>query len=239
MAQSGELINPSGMMLPLRLYKINGGPLGSAESIEYRLKNYPVEFKNRRYYEGFSDVELDNGIIRFQFTTGQEISVQTMRDMRFRQENVYSQGKCEYLFHLDKKFLECRGTSWVAKKGITLLQDLLGIEFEKARLSENAMSRLCRDAKLVKSVQISNIDDPNLEQIQINGDVLGTSQWSEYRPKGIIQYFRGHIKVPENGRKLSVQVTNKGTMLIYKTRDGIAEQDVIYAVNMIMNLSEN
>jgi hypothetical protein len=236
--QTNGLIIPRGMMLPLRLYQINGGSLGSASTIVNKLKDHPVEFIDRRYYEGFSDVDSNGKMISVYYTIGQPVTVQRMKDGELTTEVVYSQGRCEYIFHVREKFLECRGTSWVAKKGLGPLGNILGVEFEITRLSENAMVSLCRDAALVKTVQISELDNPHLNQIQINGEVLDSAEWTIYRRQGVIRYFRGYIDLPTGGQ-LSAQVSNQGSMLIYKRGEGIPAEDVISAVSMIMKLTKN
>ena len=73
------LIIPRGMVLPLRLYHINGGSLGAASTIVNKLKQHPVEFKERKYYEGFSDVDSNGRMISVYYTIGQPITVQRMQ----------------------------------------------------------------------------------------------------------------------------------------------------------------
>jgi hypothetical protein len=236
--QTNGLIIPRGMVLPLRLYHINGGSLGAASTIVRKLKDHPVEFKERKFYEGFSDVDTDGSMISVYYTIGQPITVQRMKDGEMETQVVYSQGRCEFIIHTKEKYLECRGTSWVAKKGLLPLMDILGVEFDGINLSENAMVKLCRDATLVKTVQISDLDNPALSQIQLSGEILDSAEWTIYRRQGVIRYFRGFIDLDDAGQ-ISAQITNKGTMLIYKRGVGIPAEDVIAAVSMIMRLARN
>ncbi len=236
--QTNGLIIPRGMVLPLRLYHINEGSLGAASTIVNKLKQYPVEFKKRKYYEGFSDVDSNGRMISVHYTMGQEITVQRMKDDKLKTQAVYSQGQCEYIIHVKEKYLECRGTSWVAKKGLGPLMNILGVEFDSVSLNENSMVSLCRDAAMVKTVQISELDNPALSQIQLNGEILDSAEWTIYRRQGIIRFFRGHIDLPTGGQ-ISAQITNKGTLLIYKRGEGIPAEDVIAAVNIIMKLAKN
>ncbi|MCF2143485.1 MAG: hypothetical protein K9W42_07270 [Candidatus Heimdallarchaeota archaeon] len=235
--QTNGLIIPRGMVLPLKLFQINGGSLGSASTIVNKLKEHPVEFKERKYYEGFSDVDSNGNMISVYYTIGQPITVHRMKDGEMTPQVVYSQGKCEYIIHVREKFLECRGTSWVVKKGLTPLMEILGVEFDGVHLDENSMVTLCRNAALVKTVQISDLDNPALSQIQLSGEILDSAEWTIYRRQGTIRYFRGFIDLPTGGQ-LSAQVTNKGSMLIYKRGVGIPAEDVIAAVNMIMKLAK-
>ena len=177
-------------------------------------------------------------MISVYYTIGQPVTVQRMKDNELTTEVVYSQGKCEYIIHVREKYLECRGTSWVAKKGLGPLQEILGVEFDGVNLNENSMVSLCRDAALVKTVQISELDNPALSQIQLNGEILDSAEWTIYRRQGIIRYFRGFVDLP-TGSQISAQITNKGTMLIYKRGEGIPAEDVISAVNMLMKIAKN
>ena len=236
--QTNGLIIPRGMVLPLRLYQINGGSMGSANTIVNKLKDVPIEFKERNYYEGFDDVDSNGSMISVMYTIGQPINVQRMKDGELVTQKVYSQGRCEYIIHVKEKYLECRGTSWVAKKGIGSLMNILGVEFEGVNINDSNMVSLCRDAALVKTVQISELDNPNLSQIQLNGEILDSAEWTIYRRQGVIRYFRGHVDLP-TGSQISAQITNKGTMLIYKRGEGIPAEDVIAAVSMIMKLAKD
>ncbi|MBN1327950.1 MAG: hypothetical protein JXA54_00630 [Candidatus Heimdallarchaeota archaeon] len=236
--QTNGLIIPRGMVLPLRLFHINGGTLGSSPSIVNKLKEMPIEFKDRKYYEGFSDVDTDGNMISVYYTIGQPITVQRMQDGEMSPQVVYSQGRCEYIIHIKEKYLECRGTSWVAKKGLIPLMNALEVEFDGINLDENSMVSLCKDAAMVKSVQIANLDNPALTQIQLNGEILDSAEWTIYRRQGTIKFFRGFIDLPTGGQ-ISAQVTNQGSMLIYKRGEGIPAEDVIAAVNMIKKLAKN
>jgi len=236
--QTNGLIIPRGMVLPLRLYHINGGAIGAASTIVRKLKEHPVEFKERKFYEGFSDVDTDGSMISVYYTIGQPITVQQMKDGEMQTQVVYSQGRCEYIIHTREKYLECRGTSWVAKKGLVPLMGILGVEFDGVHLSENAMVKLCRDADLVKTVQISELDNPALSTIQLSGEILDSAEWTIYRRQGVIRFFRGYIDL-QNAGQISAQVTNNGTLLIYKRGEGIPAQDVIATVSMIMKLAKN
>lgn len=236
--QTNGLIIPRGMVLPLRLYHVNGGSLGAASTIVRKLKEHPVEFKERKFYEGFSDVDTDGSMISVYYTVGQPINVQRMKDGEMETQAIYSQGRCEYIIHTKEKYLECRGTSWVSKKGLLPLMSILGVEFDGVNLSESSMVSLCRDAALVKTVQISELDNPALSQIQLSGEILDSAEWTIYRRQGVIRYFRGYIDLP-TGSQISAQITNKGTLLIYKRGVGIPAEDVIAAVSMVMKLTKN
>ncbi|NHJ84007.1 MAG: hypothetical protein FK734_01010 [Asgard group archaeon] len=236
--QTDGLIIPRGMVLPLSLYHINGGSLGSAKTLVDKLNEHPIEFKDRKYYEGFDDADTDGSMISVYYTIGQPITVQRMQGDELTTQVVYSQGRCEYIIHVKDKFLECRGTSWVAKKGLAPLMNILGVEFERVRINDDSMIEMCRDASMVKTIQISEIEDPALSQIQLNGNIMESAEWTVYRRRGVIRYFRGYLVLPTGGQ-LSAQVTNKGTMLIYKTREGIPAKDVIAAVDMVKKLTKN
>ncbi len=236
--QTNGLIIPRGLVLPLRLYHVNGGSLGSAQTIVRKLKERPVVFKDRKYYEGFSDVDTDSNMISVYYTIGQPVTVQRMKDDQLTTEVVYSQGKCEYIIHTKQKFLECRGTSWVTKKGLAPLMELLGVEFDGVNLNDTAMVNLCKDAALLKTVQISELENQALNQIQLNGNILDSAEWTIYRRQGVIRYFRGFIDLP-TGSQISAQISNEGTLLIYKRGEGIPVKDVISAVSMVMKMAEN
>ena len=122
--QTNGLIIPRGMVLPVKLYRINGDGLGGKASVTEKLEKHPVEFKNKKFYEGFSEVDSDGKMISVIYTIGQPITVQRMKDGELTSQVIYSQGRCEYIFHLKEQFLECRGASWVAKKGLAPLRDL-------------------------------------------------------------------------------------------------------------------
>ncbi|HUU79233.1 MAG TPA: hypothetical protein VMX55_12885 [candidate division Zixibacteria bacterium] len=236
--QTNGLIIPRGEYLHLKLYHINGGSLDSASTIVNKLKEHTVEFKDRKFYEGFSDVDTNGNMISVYYTIGQPITVQRMKDNDLRSEVVYSQGKCEYIIHIREKYLECRGTSWVASRGIMQLMNILNAEFGRINLDENSMVTLCRDAAMVNKVKISDLDNPALSQIELNGEILDSAEWTIYRRQGTIKYFKGFIDLP-TGSQITAQITNRGAMMIYKRGVGIPAEDVISAVDMLMKLSKN
>jgi len=235
--QTNGLIIPRGMVLPLSLYHVNNGTLGSAQTIVKKLKEHPVEFKDRKFYEGFSEVEVHGNMVSVDYTIGQPISVQRIKNDELTTEVVYSQGTCKYVFHIKEKYLECRGTSWVAKKGLAPLMEVFDVEFDGVSLNETAMVNLCKDAALLKTVQISELENQALSKIQLNGDILDSAEWTIYRRQGTIKYFRGFIDLP-TGSQISAQITNKGTLLIYKRGHGIPAEDVISAVSMVIKMAK-
>ncbi|MBD3192381.1 MAG: hypothetical protein GF308_17210 [Candidatus Heimdallarchaeota archaeon] len=234
--QTNGLIIPKGLMLPVRLYHINGDRVGSKNSIMEKLAEYPVEFKQRKYYEGFSEIDSDGKMISAIYTIGQPVNVQRLKDQELTRQVVYSHGQCEYIFHIKGKFLECRGASWVVKKGLNILSQLLEADFNAVRLDESAMVSLCRDAALVKAVDITDLDNPALQQIQLKGEILDSAEWTIYRRQGVIRYFRGLIDLPTGGQ-ISAQISNKGSMLIYKRGDGIPAEDLIATIDLIMKMA--
>jgi hypothetical protein len=236
--QTNGLIIPNGLVLPLQLFHINGGKLGRSETIVEHLKQHPVEFKKNKYYEGFSEVDSNGKMISVIYTIGQPIAVKRLKGDELSREVVYSQGRCEFIFHPKQKFVECRGPSWASKKGLGVLQNILNVEFETPNLNETAMVTLCKDATLVKSVQIADLDNPSLNKIQLSGEILDSAEWSIYRRQGTIRYFQGLLDLP-SGNQLSTRISNKGTILIYKRGEGIPAQDVISTVKMIMKLANN
>ena len=235
--QTNGLIIPKGDYLLLRLYHIEGG-FGSTAAIVNKLKDNPVEFQNRKFYEGFDDVDTDGNMISVYYTVGQPITVQRMKGEELTPEIIYSQGRCEYIIHVKEKFLEYRGTSWVAKRGLIRLQEILGTEFKSVNLNENTMVTLCRDAALVKTVKIADLDNPALSRIELNGEILDSAEWTIYRRQGTIKFFKGFIELP-NRKQINAQISNKGSMLIYKKGYGIPAEDVISAVSMLMKVAQN
>ncbi len=236
--QTNGLIIPRNMYLRLSIFNINGGSLESTASIVNKLKEMPVEFKERKYYEGFSDVDTDGNMISVYYTIGQPVNVQVMKDGAMKPQVIYSQGQCEYIIHVKEKYLECRGTSWVARRGLLPLTNMLGVEFTRVSLDENAMTTLCRDASMVKTVRIANLENPSLSRIELSGEILDSAEWSIYRRQGTIRYFKGYLDLP-TGAKIDAEVTNKGSIVIYKHGIGIPAEDVIATVNMIKKLAQN
>lgn len=236
--QINGLIIPRGMALSLRLYHINGRPLGNTTSIINKLKDYPVELKERRFYEGFSDIESNGNIITASYTIGQPIRIQRLKDGELTTETLFSQGNCIYVIHPKEKYLECRGTTWVVKKGLPQLMEALNTEFDRIAIDQHSMNILCKEAIDVSSVSITDIRNHELTKIQLNGAVLRTSQWSIFRKQGTIRAFKGLIELTTGGT-ISTRITNEGSMLIYKKGDGIPVDDVDATVNTIMKLVNN
>ncbi|MHA1125164.1 MAG: hypothetical protein ACTSO7_09680 [Candidatus Heimdallarchaeota archaeon] len=236
--ETNGYVSHTGMVLPLRLYQINGGTVGSVNTVLNKIKSAPVEFKERKYYEGFDEWQIHGGdTVSVDYTVGQSIKVQRMKDNNIVSEQVYSQGKCKFNIHTRDKYLECRGTSWVVKKGLSLLMNVLGIEFAGIRLDDSSMVNICKKAELIKTVKISEMDNPGLSQIQLSGNIMESAEWAVYRRQGEIKFIRGDIILP-NKEVISAQITNNGSMLIYKTGKGIPAKNVMSAVDMIIDLSK-
>jgi hypothetical protein len=236
--QINGLIIPRGMALSLRLYHINGRSMGSTANIVNKLKDYPVDLKEGRFYEGFSDIETNGNVIQVAYTIGQPIRIQRLKDGELTTETLFSQGNCIYVLHPKEKYLECRGTTWVVKKGLPQLMDILNVEFDQLAIDQQSMNDLCKEAIDVSSVLITDIRNHELTKIQLNGAVLKTSQWSIFRKQGTIRAFKGQIELTTGGT-ISARITNEGSMLIYKTGDGIPVDDVDATVNTIMKLVNN
>ena len=90
----------------------------------------------------------------------------------------------------------------------------------------------------VKTVKIADLDNPALSRIELNGEILDSAEWTIYRRQGTIKFFKGFIELP-NRKQINAQISNKGSMLIYKKGYGIPAEDVISAVSMLMKVAQN
>ncbi|NHJ46663.1 MAG: hypothetical protein FK733_02635 [Asgard group archaeon] len=240
MSDNGAIV-PAGPALSLRVYFINGGRLDSAQKIVEKLKEFELEYlKADNYYEGFFKPTINGNLVEVEYYTGQLINIYTKNNGDLNPEPIYSQGKCEYIIHPKEKFLECRHTTWAAKKGLQLLYKALGVEFEPVVLSSDAMKDICKKAFKVTSVSIGGLDDDDdLSKFQLTGEnVLETTYWRMYSKRGTIKAVKGLIDLNSGGR-VNVRITNKGSMLVYRDHTGSIDVNDIAALNkMVLDLAK-
>jgi hypothetical protein len=244
MSNNGDngAVVPAGPALSVRVYVINGRRLGSAKNIVQKLNEHELYFKNvEKYYEGFFKPSINGDLVEVEYYTGQLINVYSKNNGDLRSEPIYSQGKCEYIIHPTDGYLECRHTTWVAKKGLRLLEEALDVEFEPVFLDSSSMKEICDKAFQVTSVSIGGLDESeDLSKFQLTGDnVLETTYWRMYSKRGTIKAVKGLIDLTSGGR-VNVRISNNGSMLIYRNPNGYVDIDDIVALNkMVLDLATN
>jgi hypothetical protein len=230
---NGTII-PSGTALSIKLFHINGGSLGSTSAIIKKLQDHEMFFKERSFYQGFSKIESNGNLVECEYYVGQPIKVYTYKDGKLESKPVFSQGKCKFIINPKEKYLVCRDSSWVVKKGLVQLANALGVEFDSVELSYNAMNQLCKEAEDVSGMTISNMKDHDLTSIQFTGGVTNFT-WRPYARMGNIKAVKALIEL-NTGGMVNARITNKGSMLLYGSR--IDRDDIDATIKMILRLAE-
>jgi hypothetical protein len=170
-----------------------------------------------------------------------KINIYSKNNGSITADPVYSQGMCEYIIHPKEGYLECRHTSWAAKKGLSILSDALDVDFEDVYLDNTAMKEICDEAEEITYVALGDLGDTeDMSRFQLSGkNVLSTSYWKMYNREGRsrIKAIKGRIGLATGG-EVNVRISNKGSMLFYKSgqKDYIDVSDIAALNKKILDL---
>jgi len=136
---------------------------------------------------------------------------------------------------LDRGTIEVRGSERVARKFINILDDVTGAKITALNLN-GGTKKLYDKASEVTSVLLTGVEKGNLSKAEFHGNgIAGEDDILMYtrRYKGEISRFRGSFGYPSGAFLTTVVNASSGSLMIYRSGDGILEKDVNFIVKLM------
>jgi hypothetical protein len=237
-AQKSKLLRTRGMAMAVKLYKYEGLGMSRSE-LSKALREMPYEPKNDKdVTSGFASARASGETVVGEYVAGFRVPILTYDDKGdLTPEHYVSMDKADVIVKLDRGTIEVRGSQRIANKVVRDIQEASGATITPLSLDGGA-KKLYDSAADIASVMLTGIekDVGNLKKAQFIGDGIQTEDdilMYTRRYKGSISRFRGTFPYP-SGAFLTTSVnTENGSLLIYKTGDGIREADLDWIVSLM------
>lgn len=248
---SSRIIDPTGPSQSVKLYHLEANKITVAQ-IENKLSSVPYVPPKKALTEGFSKVESKGRKVRAEFQISFKVPVRYYKDGEPATRHYMSTEKGNILVNLGTKTIEVRGSDRLARR----FRRFFSSEFstfapsmEPLNLVENKSSKgfyskliSASEAKSKENTNIvyavySDVAAQGLKRADFRGDYLqNKKEVTVYGTihKGIISMFSGTITFPSNTPlKTSINCEN-GSILIYRTEDGILEKDLRWIIDQMV-----
>ncbi|MBD3407691.1 MAG: hypothetical protein GF411_16355 [Candidatus Lokiarchaeota archaeon] len=239
-SKKSTVIKTRGIGMAIKLFKYSGISESSTKlARELRDITYePADDKDIQ--SGFTKVKRSGDLITADFVAGFRVPVLTYdKNGMLTPQHYVSVDKGTVLIKMDRGSIEVRGSQRIANKFRRILEDITGAEILPMNLN-GGTKKLYDEAAEIASVLVSGIDKGNLSQVEFRGAGIHTEEeigMYTRRYKGEITRFRGAFAYP-SGAFLTTSVNaENGSIMLYKSGDGIQEADLQYIVELMENAS--
>jgi len=226
------------MGLSVKLFRCSGLKL-SAPQLTSALKKIKYSPKSRKdAATGFTRVSASGRTVTADLVAGFRVPVLGFdKDGNLTPVHYVSVDKGQVFVKTGKGTVEVRGSERIARRFKSLMEETTGAKLTPLNL--NGGTRIIYDAAAdIASVLLTGVEKGNLTQAEFRG--IGIQNEDEIglytrRYKGEITRFRGTFPYP-SGAFLTTSVNAEaGSLMIYRTGEGIYEKDL----NWIVELMEN
>ncbi|MHA2603081.1 MAG: hypothetical protein AM324_013250 [Candidatus Thorarchaeota archaeon SMTZ1-83] len=233
-----SLVRTRGMGLSVKLFRCSGLKL-SAPQLTSALKKIKYSPKSRKdAATGFTRVSASGRTVTADLVAGFRVPVLGFdKDGNLTPVHYVSVDKGQVFVKTGKGTVEVRGSERIARRFKSLMEETTGAKLTPLNL--NGGTRIIYDAAAdIASVLLTGVEKGNLTQAEFRG--IGIQNEDEIglytrRYKGEITRFRGTFPYP-SGAFLTTSVNAEaGSLMIYRTGEGIYEKDL----NWIVELMEN
>ena len=202
--------------------------------------------------EGFSGVEIKGKKVRAVFTISFKVPVRFYKDGEAQKKYYMSVDKGKVLVDLAKNIVEVRGSNRLAKRFrrfiykefSTFAPDLQPVNLVEAKSSRKFYTAIIK-ASEIKSKEntnivyavYSNITEQSLRRADFRGDYLqNKKEVTVYGTMhgGTISSFSGVLTFPSNAPLKTVVNCENGSLMIFKTEEGILEKDVRWLIDLMV-----
>ena len=234
--KKSKLIRTRGMGLSIKLFKHEGltmtpGKLASAlKAIPYAPK------KKKELSSGFVKATAKEQTVIAEFVASFRVPVLSYdADGNLTPVHYIGVDKGTALIKLDRGTIEVRGSERVARKFISILDDVTGAKITTLNLN-GGTKKLYDKAAEITSVLLAGLEKGGLSKAEFHGKgIAGEDDILMYtrRYKGEISRFRGSFGYPSGAFLTTVINANSGSIMIYRAGDGILEKDVNFIVKLM------
>ena len=250
---SSRIIMPTGPGLSVKLFHLEVSRLTPAQ-LESKLSG--VEYtppKKSVPSEGFASVESKGRKVRAEFTISYRVPVRYYEANEAKKRFYMSVDKGMVLVDLAKKIVEVRGSDRLARRFRRFLYSELSenapsmqpIDLVEAKASKKFYSSIIKasETKSKENTNIgyavySNVAAQSLRRADFRGEYLqNKKEVTVYGTihGGTISSFSGIITFPSNTPLKTNVNCESGSLMIFKTEDGILEKDARWLIDLMVN----
>jgi hypothetical protein len=232
----GKLIRTRGMALSIKLFKFKG-PKMTPVQLTKALKGVPYSPKKKKdITSGFSSVKSSGQAVVGEFVAGFRVPVLSYdKEGNLTPVHYISVDRGDVIVKLDKGTVEVRGSERIARKFKNTLEEVTDIELSPLNLN-GGTKKLYEAAAEISSVLLTGVDKGNLSAAEFKGSGIQTEEeigLYTRRYKGAISRFRGTFPYP-SGAFLTTSVNaESGSLMVYKSGDGILEKDLSWIIDLM------
>ena len=237
-SKKSKLIRTRGMGLSIKLFKFEELNL-TPTKLASKLKGLPYAPKKKKEISaGFTKASATGKVVVGDFVAGFRVPVLSYSasgDMT--PVHYISVDRGTILIKMEKGIIEVRGSERVARKCIKLIGDATGAKIRRLKLN-GGTKKLYDNAADIDAVLLVGVEKGALSQAEFKGTGIQTEEeigLYTRRYKGSIGRFRGTFAYPSGAFLTTVVNAEAGSLMVYKSGDGILEKDV----NWIVELMEN
>ncbi|MFX1485246.1 MAG: hypothetical protein ACFFCP_18880 [Promethearchaeota archaeon] len=232
-SKKSKLIRTRGMGLSIKLFKFEGLNLTPAK-LASTLKAIPYAPKSKKDISaGFSKATAKGKVVVGDFIAGFRVPV-----LAFDAEtpvHYVSVDRGEVYIKLDKGTIEIRGSERVARKCVKTIEDATDAKIRNMNLN-GGTKKLYDKAADIAAVLLTGVEKGALSQAEFKGTGIQTEEeigLYTRRYKGSISRFRGSFAYPSGAFLTTVVNADAGSLMVYRSGDGILEKDVNWIVELM------
>jgi len=231
-----KLVRVPGLGLSVKLFR-HEGVTKSPTQIATLLRGVPYKPKGKKdIAAGFVDVKASGKNVRASFIAGFRVRVLTYdADGNLTPVHYVSVDRGEVIIKTDRGTVEVRGSERVARKFRRLYEELTGASLSPLNLN-GGTKKLYDQAKNIDAVLLTGIEKGNLSQLEFRGHSIQTeAEIGLYarKYKGSITRFRGTFSYPSGAFLTTTINAETGSLMVYKSGDGILEKDLTWIVDLM------
>ncbi len=232
-----KLIKPRGLGLSIKLFRLEDMNL-SPSQLANQFKNQPFKPSKKKITSGFFKVKTSGKVVSAEFVSNYSVPVLSLNsEGELVSSNYMTVDRAHVFVKFDKGTVEIRGSERMARRFKRVLEDLTGAKMSPLNL--NGGTKVIYDKAMdISSVFVSGlkVDSSPLSGVEFHGPGIKTiSEMSLYTRKynGEIVRFRGTFSYPSGAHLTTIINALAGSIVVYKTGEGIPEKDVEWIVNLM------
>lgn len=224
------------MGLSIRLFKYEGLTLTPAKIVSKLKKLSYAPKKKKDIAKGFIKVTAKGKSVVADFVAGFRVPVHSLSPAgEMTPVHYVSIERCTAFIKFERGTIEIRGSERVARKCANMIEDATGAKVSSLNLN-GGTKKLYDAAADIAAVLLTGVEKGALTQAEFKGTGIKSEEeigLYTRRYKGSISRFRGTFPYPSGAFLTTVINADAGSLMVYRTGDGIAEKDVDYIVKLM------
>ena len=238
-----DLLRPTGVGLSVKLYKYEGTKSNAAQ-IATALKKVKYAPKSTKHAgAGFSKVSATGKTVQGEIIAGFKVPILTYgTGGRLEPVHYISVSKAQVFVKTGKGTVEVRGSERIARKFRMLMEEHTGAKLTPLNLNSEGVKAIYGETTDVASVMLSGVERGNLTQAEFRGvSIKNEAEIGLYTRKyrGEISRFRGTFPYPSGAQHTTTVNADLGSLMIYRSGEGIAEKDLNWIVGLMEDAALN